>query len=265
MKLFDVHTHIQDDRLENRQDRVIARAIEAGVDSIMVCGLHEGDWPVVAEMAETYGAVVPALGIHPWFIEDRGPRWTDTLAAMLEQNKAAVGEIGLDRMIPRRNDDDQESVFLTQMAIARDLGKPVNLHCRSAWGRMMEILKSMGGLPHGGVVHSWSGSAEMVREFERLGAFISFSGSVTRPDNRKVRKAVQAVSRDRLVLETDSPDILPTGVDAVLNEPAYVRAVLESVALLRGESPEDVATYTYENSLRLFEGCRNVAGGGEAS
>jgi TatD DNase family protein len=261
MKLFDVHTHIQDERLENRQDRVIARAIDAGVGKIMVCGLHEGDWAEVAAMADQYPEVVPALGIHPWFIENRSPRWADTLARMIEENNAAVGEIGLDRMIPRRNDDDQESVFMTQMGIARDLGKPVNLHCRSAWGRMLELLKSMGGLPHGGVVHSWSGSAEMIREFEALGAYISFSGSATRPDNKKVRKSVQATSWDRLVIETDSPDILPTGIDAILNEPAYVRAVLEAVASIRYEDAEDTAIYTYENSIRLFSSCKNCLNG----
>ena len=259
MKLFDVHTHIQDERLENQQDAVIARAIDAGVDKIMVCGLHEHDWTTVSAMAQAYRSVVPALGIHPWFIENRGPKWVETLSDMLEKSGAAVGEIGLDRMVPLRNDADQETVFIKQMGIARDLGKPVNLHCRSAWGRMREIIKSMGGLTHGGVIHSWSGSAEMVREFETLGAYISFSGSVTRPDNKKVGKAVQAVSRDRLVLETDSPDIIPTGVDAPLNEPAYVRVVLARVALLRGETMEAVASYTYDNALRLFSPCRNVA------
>jgi TatD DNase family protein len=79
---------------------------------------------------------------------------------------------------------------------------------------------------------------------------------VTRPDNKKVLKAVQAVSHDRLVLETDSPDILPTGVDAELNEPAFVRSVLETVALLRGEKIADVAEYTFNNAQRLFSTCR---------
>ena len=256
MKLYDVHTHIQDERMAGIWQQVVQRAVAEGVSRIVICGLHEGDWDQVLAMAATDDALVPALGIHPWFIENRSPRWADILAGKLEASGAAVGEIGLDRMVRPRNDDDQEQVFIKHLEIARDLKLPVNLHCRSAWGRMMEILKSMGGLPYGGVIHSWSGSAEMVREFEKLGCFISFSGSVTRPDNKKVQKAVQAVSRDRLVLETDSPDILPTGIDADLNEPAFVRSVLESVAHLRGEKREDVAAYTFENALRLFSGCR---------
>lgn len=256
MKLYDVHTHIQDERMAGQRQQVVDRALSAGVFRIMVCGLHENDWDDVLGMAKNHGAIVPALGIHPWFIESRSPVWDVTLTRMLAESGAAVGEIGLDGMIRPRNDDDQERVFIRQLEIARELKLPVNLHCRSAWGRMLSILKSMGGLPHGGVIHSWSGSGEMVQAFEKLGAYISFSGSVTRPDNKKVQKAVQTVSRDTLVLETDSPDILPTGVVADLNEPAFVRTVLETVALLRGETVADVAEYTFNNAERLFSTCR---------
>ena len=258
MKLFDVHTHIQDERMVGQRRQVVERARACGVRYIMICGLHENDWDDVLTMAAEYDALVPALGIHPWFVQGRSRTWAAKLEKMLKASVAAVGEIGLDRMIAHRDDREQEEVFLKQMDIAADLGRPVNLHCRSAWGRMLELLKHRGGLPHGGVIHSWSGSVEMVREFENLGACISFSGSVTRPDNKKVRKAVQAVSRERLVLETDSPDILPTGLSAPMNEPAFVRAVLETVALLRGEDVEDVAAYTCANAQRIFSSCMKL-------
>ncbi|MBU1170859.1 MAG: TatD family hydrolase [Proteobacteria bacterium] len=258
MKLFDVHTHIQDDRVRDIRAAIMARAMAAGVDRIMVCGLHEQDWDQVLAMAHDHDCLVPSLGIHPWFIQGRSVSWAEVLRKKLETHGAAVGEIGLDRMIPDRDDQDQEQVFVTQLNIARDLGRPVNIHCRSAWGRMADILKERGGLPQGGIIHSWSGSADMVRVFEGFGASISFSGSVTRPDNKKVRKAVCSVSRDRLVLETDSPDILPTGVNAMLNEPAFVRVVLESVAFLRHESVDEVAAYTYDNAMRIFSACENV-------
>jgi TatD DNase family protein len=258
MTLFDVHTHLQDERIRHQRAAIIDRARGAGVHGIMVCGLEERDWDDVLAMAAANASLVPALGIHPWFVDQRSGAWAVTLAQKLESSRAAVGEIGLDRMIPHRNDEAQEQVFITQLNIARDLKRPVNIHCRSAWGRMLEILRRRGGLPHGGVIHSWSGSAEMVREFERLGACISFSGSVTRPDNKKVRKAVCAVSRDRLVLETDSPDIVPTGIESELNEPAFVRVVLDVVARLRGEPVSTVEACTWANSVRLFSGCRNV-------
>lgn len=258
MKLFDVHTHIQDRRVRKQREAMIARALSAGVDRIMVCGLHEGDWDQVLAMAGEYTCLVPSLGIHPWFIDSRTSSWDRVLREKIKHSRAAVGEIGLDRMIPRRNDADQEAVFITQLDIAREFGRPVNIHCRKAWGRMIGILKERGGLPHGGIIHSWSGSVEMVRELEKLGASISFSGSVTRPDNKKVQKSVLAVSPDRLVVETDSPDILPSGVTAELNEPAFVKHVMEHVARLRHEDTDALAERVYRNSLRVFAGCTNV-------
>lgn len=258
MKLFDVHTHIQDRRVEKGRDAMIGRALEAGVSKIMVCGLHEDDWDQVLAMADAHACLVPSLGIHPWFVHGRTGSWDQVLREKLEKNQAAVGEIGLDRMIPNRSDADQEAVFISQLNIAEEFGRPVNIHCRKAWGRMVAILKDLGGLPHGGIIHSWSGSVEMMREFEKLGASFSFSGSVTRPDNKKVQKAVKAVSADRLVLETDSPDILPSGVTADLNEPAFVRHVMEHVARLRDDDPAALADRVYRNSLRIFAGCKNV-------
>lgn len=258
MKLFDVHTHIQDRRVHHDRKAMIQRALDAGVSKIMVCGLHEGDWDQVLAMADEHDCLVPSLGIHPWFIDHRTGSWDQVLRDKIKNSRAAVGEIGLDRMIPKSNDKDQEAVFITQLEIAKEFERPVNIHCRKAWGRMVEILKEMGGLPHGGIVHSWSGSVEMLRECEKLGASISFSGSATRPDNKKVRKAVLAVSPDRLVVETDSPDILPSGVDADLNEPAFVRHVMTHVARLRNDDVLELADRVYRNSLRVFACCQNV-------
>ncbi len=254
MKLFDVHTHIQDMRLHGSRDGIIKRSLAKGVTGIMCCGTREEDWAGVRDLVQRYETVKASFGIHPWFVGGRSDGWADKLERYLkEYSDAGVGEIGLDRMIQERNDKEQEAVFIEQLRIAHKYKRLVSLHCRKAWGVMPDIIRVNGGLPFGGVVHSWSGSVEMVRVFEKLGAYISFSGSVTRKNNKKAHSACQAVSRERLLIETDSPDIIPDGVDSVLNEPAYVIKVLETVAGLRGERIEDVAHYTYENAVRLFE------------
>jgi len=253
MNLYDVHTHIQDLRLTTSRDDIITRGLKAGVRGIMCCGTCEGDWDGVVEMTEKYEPVRASFGIHPWFISNRSSDWIDKLESQLRMYpRAGVGEIGLDRMISQRDDKDQERVFAEQLKLSNKLRRPVSIHCRNAWGVMPDIIKKNGGLPFGGVIHSWSGSAEMVTVFEQLGASISFSGSVTRANNKKAHHACQSVSRDRLLIETDSPDIIPDGVDADLNEPAFVMAVLETVARLRGDTVEDVAQYTWENALRVF-------------
>jgi TatD DNase family protein len=118
---------------------------------------------------------------------------------------------------------------------------------------MKEILEAHGGIERGGVLHSYSGPAEMVPEFQRLGLFISFSGSITRSNNKRGQAAVQAVSPERLLIETDSPDIVPTQIaPGECNEPANIVFVLEKVAQLTGMSMEETAKRTWNNACRLF-------------
>lgn len=254
MKLFDAHTHIQDERLIGLQDEVIGRSLEAGVEKIMCCGTCEGDWEAVFEMERRYPQVIVSLGLHPWFVDKRSAGWFDRLDKLIRETSACVGEIGLDRMIPGRSDKDQEYVFIEQLELANQYKRPVSIHCRKAWGVMPDLIKQNGGLPYGGLIHSWSGSAEMVKIFEKLGASISFSGSITRKNNKKAHQALKAVSRDRLLIESDSPDLLPSGINADFNEPSFITEVLRSVALIRGEKEEDLAAYTWDNALRLFRG-----------
>lgn len=252
MKLFDVHTHIQDLRLLSLRDEVIERSITNNIKKIMCCGTHEGDWDAVSEMADKYHPVMASYGLHPWFIESRSDIWLDRLEQLIRDSSAGVGEIGLDRMIQNRGDAEQEKVFIDQLKLSQKYQRPVSIHCRKAWGVMPDLIKNNGGLPFGAVVHSWSGSIEMVKVFEKMGAYISFSGSITRENNKKSHKACKEVSKDRLLIETDSPDIIPSGVKTDLNEPCYIIKVLEKVAELRGEDISEVAGYTYENSVRLF-------------
>ena len=252
MKLFDAHTHIQDLRLLNLRDEVIERSVANDVENIMCCGTHEGDWDAVREMTDKYKPVMASYGLHPWFIESRSEVWLDRLEELIKDSSSSVGEIGLDRMIQNRNDAEQEKVFIEQLKLAWKYERPVSLHCRKAWGVMPDLINNNGGLPFGGVVHSWSGSIEMVKVFEKMGAYISFSGSLTRKNNKKAHRACKEVSRDRLLIETDSPDILPSDIEADLNEPCYIKKVLEKVAEIRGEDISEVAEYTFENSVRLF-------------
>ena len=155
-------------------------------------------------------------------------------------------------MTSNKNDSLQEKIFIEQLKLSQKYQRPVSIHCRGAWGAMPDLIKTNGGFGGGGLVHSWSGSSEMVKVFEKMGAYISFSGSVTGEKNKKAHRACKVVSRDRLLVETDSPDILPTGVDTELNEPMYIKKIIEKIALIRGEKEEDVALYTYENAVRLF-------------
>lgn len=254
MRLFDVHAHIQDQRLDAVRDAVMLRAHDQGVAHVLSCGVHESDWGKLSAISRQFGGLCPAYGLHPWFVDTRSEHWLHYLETLISKTGVSVGEIGLDRMIRDRSDADQRDVFIAQLRLARKYQVPVSMHCRKAWRMMVDILEAEGGLPYGGVVHAYSGSADMVKAFESLGACISFAGSVTKPENKKVAAAVKAVSEDRLMIETDAPDILPVGANRSLNEPSFLPLILAAVADLRGESVEKTARVTFENSMRVYGG-----------
>jgi len=253
MELFDSHNHIQDERLLPDIKNVMERASKAGVSAMGAKGCSEADWPRVVELAGVYEGVHPSFGLHPWFIKKRSAEWMRLLEEFLvEYPEAGVGEIGIDHAIEDRDDADQESVFLAQLELARRLERPVSIHCRQAWGRLIELLDGFGELPRGMLIHCYGGSAEVAQELVERGGYISFSGSITRPNNKKAEPAINAIPADRILIETDAPDILPTGAEGNLNEPAHVRLVLAKAAELRGMPPAELAELTFANARRFF-------------
>lgn len=301
LKLFDAHNHIQDERLFPGLEKVMERARLAGVVKMAIKGCHEGDWPRVIQILERsrqknlkqndsnqtkkkncfihshFVKIYPAFGLHPWFIDGRSNQWFQVLEELLTSYpQASVGEIGIDHVVENRDDADQERVFLAQLEIARKFDRPVSIHCRRAWGRLIELLDQFGELPRGMLIHCFGGSAEVATELVRRGAYISFSGSITRPNNKKAGPAIRAVPNDRILIETDAPDILPFDVDeasslvvhappvdraavtrleassTLLNEPANLRHVLAKAAELRGVSKEFLALITFGNAERFF-------------
>jgi TatD DNase family protein len=253
MKLFDAHNHIQDARLFPDLGNVMERAASVGVVKMGVKGCCEADWPKVIQIMETYDGIYPSFGLHPWFIAERTGTWQQTLENLLvKYSHAAVGEIGIDHAIEERDDADQEEVFFQQLEAARKLERPVTIHCRRAWGRLIELLDRFGEVPNGMLIHCFGGSAEIATELVKRGAYISFSGSITRPNARKAGPAIRAVPVDRILIETDAPDILPTTAEGPLNEPANVRFVLEKAAEFRGVSEAALAELTFANAERFF-------------
>ena len=255
MRLFDSHCHLQDARLLPAVDDVVRRAAAAGVERMLCCGSAGDDWNDVLGVSERYPAVIPALGLHPWYVAERSPRWLETLRALLELSGASIGEIGLDHWREPVDEEAQEEVFVAQLALAAELGRPVSIHCLKAWGKMMEILQTR-KLPAAGMVfHSYAGPVELVEPLAELGAYFSFSGSITREGNKRGHKAVAAVPWDRLLVETDSPDLKPVFAEKAPdspNEPANLVHVAAMVAKLRAASVEEVAARTRQNAVRLF-------------
>ena len=257
MQLVDTHCHLQDERLSAFIDAVLVRARATGVCLMVCCGTGEKDWLQLDRLAAGNPDILPAWGLHPWFIADRSPHWLETLRQLLEAHpKAPVGEVGLDHAIDEASYADQESVFRSQLELAIELKRPVSIHCRRAWSALIDVLTSLPALPRGFVVHSFSGSVEMIDPLVKLGACFSFSGSITLSGNKRAHKSAAAVPADRLLIETDAPDMPPV-IDGVRNadlpnEPANLVYVIEKIAALRGLTPGAVASITTANARRIF-------------
>ncbi|KAL5717577.1 hypothetical protein ACHQM5_010559 [Ranunculus cassubicifolius] len=268
MKLFDEHCHLQDPRVYRVAPQLIQTALDSGVLHFAVNGITEKDWHLVKQMGERYPrSVIPCFGLHPWFVANRTANWFTTLKGYFDSTpNATVGEIGLDKGSPARINEfeDQVEVFRPQLELAKELKKTVTIHCVSAFDDLLEIMQSVGHLPAGAILHSYLGSAEMVAPLAKLGAYFTISGHTMNFLSReKAKKMLKAVPTDRLLLETDSPDALPSwDVDSLhwvpgddsktLNQPANIHNVLSFAASMLEISEAELAKITYKNAMRLF-------------
>ena len=253
--LVDAHCHLQDGFLRHALEPALFRARAAGVGMMCCNGTHEGDWRYVLELGRSHADICVSLGLHPWYVGERGRDWLAHLEELVADNPVGIGEIGLDNALASRNDGEQEEVFLAQMELAVKYKRPVTVHCRKAFGRLVDLMGTMRERPPYMMLHAYAGSHEMVPVFEKLGFHISICASITRTANRKARTACVRVSPDKLLVESDSPAIAPVGVEFERNEPAYLPMVVEALAELRGERPEDVAARTTANARVFFRCC----------
>ncbi len=263
MMLFDAHSHLQDARLNRDVEGVLKRALLAGVWRIVSCGARVEDWSDLLELSRKYDAIVPAFGVHPLYLDGLRAEWKHELVRFLKAvPHAGVGEIGLDFTVDGHDRALQEEVFIEQLQVAAEMGRVASIHCRGAWGRLLEILEKGTGLQAGFVVHSYSGSVESMARLTRLGGCFSFSGAITRKGNRRGIEALAAAPADRVLSETDSPDILPEGspvargeaqAEARVNEPANLPLIMAKIALVRKMDAVSAAEMIFENSMRLFK------------
>lgn len=262
MPLADNHVHLQDDRFASDLEAVLARASSAGVALLACNGTSEADWPGVLELARRDSRIVPSFGLHPWYVSQRTDRWLTSLRDHLLQVPSAVGEIGLDRWLEERDEAAQHEVFLAQLRVARDLERPVSIHCVKAWGWLAEIIESQPLLPCRFLLHAYGGSAELLKTFERKGGFFSFAGSVLRTGRTRQQEALRQVPLNRLLLETDAPDIPPpkrffpfpgpSEDRAPRNEPANLQAITQGVAQLLGMPVADLEQQLWDNALSFW-------------
>lgn len=250
---FDSHAHVDDRKFDPDRKEVIKRAFQQGIKYIMLPGVDLMTCQESLEIAREYENIYASIGIHPHETKLMDDSTITTLKLMAKNPKVkAIGEIGLDYYHNHSPRDVQEIRFREQIRLAKELGLPIVIHDRDANERVMMVLKEEKAFVNGVQMHSYSGSAELARQYVKLGAHISISGPVTFKNARVKQEVVASVPLERLLIETDSPYLTPEPFRGKRNEPSYVRFVAEKIAEIKCIPIEKVAEQTTKNALDFF-------------
>jgi TatD DNase family protein len=253
--LVDSHCHLDNEQFDADRDAVIQRALDAGVERMVVIGTGEGppDLEAGIRLADRHACCFATVGIHPHDAAKATEQTFQRLATLLRHDKViALGETGLDYHYDFSPREVQRAVFLQQMGIARDARKPIVIHTREAWDDTLALLEQHWkptGL--GGIMHCFSGGLVDAERCLALGFHLSFGGIVTFPKATEVQEAARHAPADRILVETDAPYLAPVPRRGKRNEPAYVVETARKLAELRGVTLEEIAQATTGNFRRF--------------
>jgi TatD DNase family protein len=255
VRLVDSHCHLDDEQFAADRDATIERARAAGIERIMAIGTGSGppDLEAGIRLAGQHTFIFATVGVHP---HDAAKATAETFARLAELSRhpkvLTIGEIGLDYHYDFSPRDVQRSVFAAQLVLSAKAQKPIVIHTREAWDDTLAIMREH-GLPHGGIMHCFTGGPADAEQALELGFHLSFGGILTFPKADDVRKSAALAPENRLLVETDAPYLAPVPHRGKRNEPSFIVETVRRLAELRGWSPEQAADVTTRNFARLCE------------
>lgn len=257
--IFDTHAHYEDKKFEEDREFLLKSLTEHGVCSVVNVGSDLRTSKASIELAKKYPNVYAAIGVHPsetGGLSRQGMEWLKE--ASKEQKVVAIGEIGLDYYWEKEKEvqEQQREWFIRQLALARECNMPVIIHSRDAAEDTMKILKEdhrcFPNKKNPGVVHCYSYSSEMAKEYVEMGYYIGVGGVLTFKNARKLTETVEKIPLEALVVETDCPYMAPTPHRGSRNQSSYLSYVVERIAQIKGIGIEEVEQVTKENAERLY-------------
>lgn len=251
--LFDSHAHLDNERFDEDRDELINSLKENGVDLVLNVGADIQSSKNSIELSKKYDFIYASVGVHPHDVSDLDDSSIDVLRELTKNDKVvAIGEIGLDYYYDNSPRELQKEWFIKQIKLANELKLPIIVHDRDAHQDTFDIIKEYKSDDIGCVIHCFSGSIELAREFIKLGCYISIPGTVTFKNNKKTVKVAREIPLEYLLIETDSPYMAPTPHRGERNDPSLVQFVADKIAQEKGISYEKVCEVTKENAKRLF-------------
>jgi TatD DNase family protein len=260
MRLTDTHCHLDFDRFDNDREQVITRAVDSGVERILIPGIDLDSSEAAIRLADKHTEVYAAIGVHPNYGQTWNSNTIKTFKILSQHPKVlAIGEIGLDYYREWTPHNIQKRNFELQLDLAAELQLPVVIHCRDSFQDIQRMLSDwVNDLPGNGfssapgIMHSFSGNFEQAEPFIELNFLFGISGPVTFKNAEETRQTVARLPLDKILIETDAPYLTPHPYRGKRNEPAYVRYIAEKIAEVRNLSPTQISDITYENSLNIF-------------
>ena len=251
--IFDTHAHYDDEQFNEDRVELLNSMEEQGVGTIVNVSAAYNSCRKVIALAKEYPFVYAAVGIHP---DEVGCLNEENFAQMKELFKeekvVAVGEIGLDYYWEEPDHSIQKKWFVRQLDLARRTKLPVIIHSRDAAKDTLDMMKAAKAGDIGGVVHCFSYTREMAREYLNMGFFLGIGGVLTFNNARKLKEVVEYIPLESIVLETDCPYLAPVPNRGKRNSSLNLPYVVEAVSQLKGVDPETVVKVTWENGKRLY-------------
>ncbi len=250
--LFDSHAHLTDDRFKNDLQEVITRADEASVKYIITVADSLDESYKTIKLAQQYDNVYPTAGIHPHYAEKVTESDKVGLKTLLTDNPQvkALGEIGLDFYYGKDSKEAQVELFSWQLALAKEMGLPVIIHCRDAEDVILPIIERLGYFL--GVFHCFSGDRVFCKKVVDIGFYVSFSGIITFKNAGPVREALDWAPLDRILVETDCPYLAPQKFRGKRNEPSFLLETANKMTEIKKCTLDELSKSVLKNTMNLF-------------
>lgn len=250
---IDTHVHLNNKDLEVHLEEVIHDALKNGVSKMVVVGYDVKTSLKAIELAHRYEWCYAIVGYHPTEIKGYSDKEYDLLEEMAQDEKViAIGEIGYDFHWDTTTKEEQEDAFIRQINIAKKYHLPVSIHSRDAHQITFDTLKECGAYEIGGIMHSYSGSVEMAKEYIKMNFCFGISGPVTFKNGKNMQNVVKEIDAKYFVSETDSPYLTPDPFRGTENGPKYIPLIVKKMAEIKNITVEEMANIIMDNANRIF-------------
>ncbi|MDE6386555.1 MAG: TatD family hydrolase [Lachnospiraceae bacterium] len=251
--IFESHAHYDDEAFDEDRQELLGSLKNHGIDKVVNVGASLKSCEITLRLMREYPFIYGAMGVHPSETAELNEDNFAWLRAQCTCDKVvAVGEIGLDYYWKEPETSVQKMWFERQMGLAKEAGLPVIIHSRDAAKDTLDMLKALHAGEIGGVIHCYSYTKELAREYLNMDYYFGIGGVITFKNSKKLKEAVEYIPLENILLETDSPYLTPEPNRGKRNSSLNLPAVAEAIAELKGITCQEVEETTYQNACRLF-------------